>query len=126
MTIHVRAMIGQVKPEKLGQMDDAIRTYQESIVPAAQQQKGFKGALLLTNPHTGKAISITLWEMEGDMKASEVSEYYQEQIAKIASFLAGSGIVDHYQLSVQATPNSAQAGVQSMSDFLDFTSSLLV
>jgi hypothetical protein len=105
--MHARAMIGQVKPEKLSEMDSAIRTYQNSIMLAAQQQKGFKGAFLLTNPHTGKAISITLWETESDMMENEINGYCQEQIARIASVLAGPGIVDHYQLSVQV---SAQLG----------------
>jgi heme-degrading monooxygenase HmoA len=99
--MHARAMIGQVKPEKLSEADGAIRTYQDSIVLAAQQQKGFKGALLLTNPHTGKAMSITLWETESDMIESETNDYYQKQIEKIAWVLAGPGIVDHYLVSVQ-------------------------
>jgi hypothetical protein len=30
--MHARAMIGQVKPEKLSEADSAIRTYQNSIV----------------------------------------------------------------------------------------------
>jgi len=100
--MHARVMIGQVKPEKLREKSGAIRAYQEAIVPAARQQKGFKDALLFMNPHTGKAISITLWETESDMIESEASAYYQEQIAKVASVLAGPGIVDHYQLNVQA------------------------
>jgi hypothetical protein len=100
--MNARAMIGQIKPEKLSEMDSAIHTYQNSIVLAAQQQKGFKGALLLTNPHTGKAISITLWETEIDMMESETNDYYQKQIEKIGWVLAGPGIVDHYLVSVQA------------------------
>jgi hypothetical protein len=104
--MHARAMIGQVKPEKLSEMDRAIRTYQNSIVLAAQQQKGFKDALLLTNPHTGKAISITLWETESDMMESETNDYYQKQIEKIAWVLAGPGIVEHYLVSVQAGQQS--------------------
>jgi len=100
--MYARVMIGQVKPDQLGEAGDAIRTYEQSIVPAARQQKGFKGTLLLTNSHTGKAISITLWETEDDMMASEGSDYHQEQIAKIASLLAGPGTVDHYQVSIKA------------------------
>jgi heme-degrading monooxygenase HmoA len=94
-------MMGQVNPAKLAETADAIRTFQDAIVPAAQQQKGFKGSLLFTNPHTRKAISITLWETENDMMESETNEYFQEQIARIGSLLAGPGIVDHYQLTVQ-------------------------
>jgi heme-degrading monooxygenase HmoA len=43
------------------------------VVPAAQQQKGFKGGFLLSDPNTGKGVSIALWETENDMKASETS-----------------------------------------------------
>jgi hypothetical protein len=100
--MYARTMIGQVKPTKQDELVEAIRTYRDSIVAAAQQQKGYKGALLLTNPHTGKALSITLWETEEDMMASETDAYCQEQIAKVGSVLAGPGMVDHYQLSVQA------------------------
>jgi len=100
--MHARAMIGQVKPEKFSEMDRAIGTYQNSIVLAAQQQQGFQGALLLTNAHTGKAISITLWETESDMLESETNDYYQKQIEKIAWGLAGPGILEHYLVSVQA------------------------
>jgi hypothetical protein len=35
------------------------------------------------------------------MMESETNEYFQEQIARIGSLLAGPGIVDHYQLTVQ-------------------------
>ena len=100
--MYARALIGQVKPAKRDEIDDAIRIYQDSIVSAARQNQGFNGALLLTNSHTGRAMSITLWETEADMMESEADGYYQEQITKIASFLAGPGIVDHYQLSVHS------------------------
>jgi heme-degrading monooxygenase HmoA len=99
--MHARVMIGQVKPNKLGELDNGINTYQNSVVPGIEQQKGFKGSFLFTNPHTGKAISITLWETEADMMDSEAGEYFQEQVEKIGSVLAGPGIMDHFQLSVQ-------------------------
>jgi heme-degrading monooxygenase HmoA len=70
-------------------------------VPAAERQKGFKGVLLLTNPNTEKSIGITLWETEADMKAGEASGYYQEQVAKVASLLAGPPVLEHYEVSVR-------------------------
>ena len=99
--MYVRTMIGQIKPTQRDKMNEVIRIYHDSIVPTAQQQKGFKGAYLLTDSHTGKAVSITLWDTEDDMMESETNEYYQEQIAKIGWALTGPGLVDHYQLSVQ-------------------------
>lgn len=100
--MYARVMIGQVKPNKRSELDSGVQTYGNSIVADAEQQTGFKGSLLLTNPHTGKAMSITLWETESDMLVSEAGEYFQKQVEKIGSMLAGPGIMDHFQLSAQA------------------------
>jgi len=96
--MHARVSTVQIQP---GKTDEAISIYRDSVVPVGKQQKGFKGALLLADPNTGKAISVTLWETEADMKAGETSGYYQEQIAKFASVFAGPPVGEHYEVSVQ-------------------------
>ena len=37
-------------------MGEAVRIYQEVVVPAAKEQRGFKGALMLTDPDTGEGV----------------------------------------------------------------------
>ncbi len=81
--------------------DEAIQLYQESVVPAAQQQQGFKGLLQLVDRTSGKGISITLWETEDQMLAGETSGYYQEQLAKFRHYLAASPVREAYEVSVQ-------------------------
>jgi hypothetical protein len=39
---------------QLGKADEVIRIHRDSVVPAAKQQKGFKGLYLLTDRKTGK------------------------------------------------------------------------
>ena len=85
-----------------GKMEEMLSIYRESTVPAAKEQKGFKGIFLLTNTDTNKGISIALWETEADMEAGEASSYLQEQIAKVAPTFAGPPTTDHYEVSVQA------------------------
>jgi heme-degrading monooxygenase HmoA len=70
-------------------------------MPVSKQQQGFKGAFLLTDPNTGKGVSITFWETEADMRAGEASGYYQEQIAKFAQVFAGPPTREGYEVSVQ-------------------------
>lgn len=82
--MHGRVVSVQVKPEDLG---EAISIYRDSVVPAAQDQDGFNGAILLTDPDTGKAISVTLWNSEEDLLKGQESGYYQEQIAKFTDLL---------------------------------------
>jgi len=97
--MHTRIMTVQVQP---GKMDELIGTYRDSIVPAAKEQKGFRGGFLLTDPSTNKIISISLWETEADMTAGEASGYLKEQTAKVVPTFAGPAIKEHYEVSVQA------------------------
>lgn len=75
------------------------------MVEGARAQKGFKGAYLMTDAASGKALSITVWESEADMLAGESSSgYYSEQIGKFASVFDGPPSLEHYELSVDASP----------------------
>ncbi|MGD0662442.1 MAG: antibiotic biosynthesis monooxygenase [Syntrophorhabdales bacterium] len=99
--MNARVTTLQMLPSK---MDEGIGTYRDSIMPAARQQKGFKGLYLLTDRKTGKVISITLWETETDLTASENSGYYKQQLAKVkVEDLQGAPPVwEAYEVSVQA------------------------
>jgi heme-degrading monooxygenase HmoA len=56
------------------------------VVPAAKRQQGFKSIKLLVERNTGKLQSISLWETEADVRATEEgSTYLQEQFAKFTS-----------------------------------------
>ena len=96
--MHARVLITQFQP---GKMDEAINLYRDSVVPAAKQQQGFKGALLLADRNTGKAISVAMWETEADMKAGEASGYLQEQIAKFSAIFAAPPTTERYEVSLQ-------------------------
>ena len=82
-------------------MDELIHIYQDSIAPIAKEQKGNKGAFLLTDSDTNKAISIAVWETEEDMLAGEASDYLKEQIARAAATFAAPPTTEHFQVSVQ-------------------------
>ena len=84
-----------------GKTEAAATIYRDSIVPAAQQLKGFKGALLLTDPVTGKTISVTMWETEADQKAGESSGYVQQQLSKLAPLLAGTPLRESFLVSAR-------------------------
>ena len=94
--MHARVILGKVKHDK---QDEAIKIYKESVAPAAKKQKGFKGMNLLTDQDTNKFISITFWETEKDMLASQSSGYLQEQLDRIATLFVGPPIIQHYVVS---------------------------
>jgi heme-degrading monooxygenase HmoA len=86
---------------KLDRLDEATQLFVESAVPAAKAQKGFKGIYLLTDPATGKGITITFWENEADAIANEQSGYYQEQVNKFKDIFAAPPVRESYEVSAQ-------------------------
>ena len=53
------------------QTAECIRVAREQILPAARLQDGFKGIFILFDSESGRSLSVTLWESEEDMHASE-------------------------------------------------------
>ncbi len=55
------------------QTAEGIRVAREQILPTARLMDGFKGIYLLFDRESGRSLSITLWETEADMQASEAA-----------------------------------------------------
>ena len=87
-------------PLQPGKTAEAFGIFSDSIIPAAKKQQGFKGSLWLTDTTTNKVITITLWETEANLKASETNGYYREQIAKFSPVLAGTTTREVYEAVV--------------------------
>ena len=95
--MHARIITAQVQHN---QLDEASRLYREMLVPAAQQQPGFKGGWLLLDRHTGKGQAILLWETEADLKAAETNRLLQQRIAQVAQTFVGTPGREIYEVSV--------------------------
>ena len=57
------------------QTAEGIRLAREQILPAARLQDGFKGIYILFDRQSGRSLSMTLWESEQEMQASEQAAY---------------------------------------------------
>lgn len=97
--MHARVTTVQLQP---GRVDEAIRIYQESVVPVAKQQRGFRSTMLITDRASGKGMSITVWDSEADLQASEASGYYQEQLAKFGPLLTAAPVREVFEVTVTA------------------------
>lgn len=83
-------------------MDEAINTIREQVVPAAQQQQGYKGYIMLVDRGTGKSIVITMWEEEGDRDVTGTnSNYYRDAIGQVVPFLTGAPTVEDLEIVIQ-------------------------
>jgi heme-degrading monooxygenase HmoA len=95
--VHARVVSMETLPMSMG---EAVRIYQELVVPAAKEQRGFRGALMLTDPDTGEGVSISLWESEDDMHASEASGFYHRKLDELDALFISTPVRKHYEVGV--------------------------
>ena len=93
-----RLTIVQVKSDKL---DETVKLYEESVIPAAKSQKGYRGAYLFTDRKTGKGVSIILWDSEEDAIVDEQSGLYAKQVDRYKEFLTAPPVREGYEVSIQ-------------------------
>jgi len=86
----------------IDRIDIFIKIFEESVVPAAKSQKGYKSIYLSVDRKTGKGVAIGFWESEEDAIANEENRFYQEQVAKFITFYTKPPIREGYEVVVQA------------------------
>jgi heme-degrading monooxygenase HmoA len=91
VTVHAQA----------GKVDEVVKIYQDSIVPAIKGQKGYKGSRLFIDHASNKGVSVTRWASKEDLEATEASGIYQAQVAKLAGLLAGAPEREAYEIAVE-------------------------
>jgi len=98
--MHARVTHVTIRP---GTSDEAQRIYRDLVVPAAEMQEGFMGAMLLADDSQEAGMSITLWDSHDSATAAEANGYYQAQISKFADVLAGPPTREVYEVTVNCT-----------------------
>jgi len=68
-------------------------------MPAAEQEAGFMGALLLTR-EDGRALVVDLCDTVENMRANERSGFYQAQVAKFADKIVDRPSREFYDVAV--------------------------
>jgi heme-degrading monooxygenase HmoA len=81
------------------QIDEGVRHAQESILPRIQEMDGFQGVYFLVDRQSGKGLSITLWESEEAMRASEEAA---NQLRSESAEASGEEIlgVERYEVAI--------------------------
>ena len=81
----VSMTITKLKPDI--SMEDARKVFDESVIPAVRDQKGFMGGWLMVSEDRDEGISLALWESLEDAKNFEKSSLYREQVKKFVEFI---------------------------------------
>jgi heme-degrading monooxygenase HmoA len=84
-------------PERI---EETTRQFEDETLDALAQQPGFRGITVGVNRRSGKAVALTLWETEADMRQSEkLADAAREQAVATAK-PERDPIVDDYEVIV--------------------------
>ena len=88
----------QIKPDKL---DEAIRLYQDSIIPDVKAQKGYHSSFLLVDRATADAVSVAFWDSKEDMMATEESGAVKEWVSRFNEYIAKPITTERFEVCAQ-------------------------
>jgi quinol monooxygenase YgiN len=96
--MYARFTTVQMQPDKA---QEATDLYANSVVPAARQQQGNRGAWLVLDRATGKGVAISLWDTMADLEAGEANGYYQQQVSQFGPLMTAPPVREVYEVAVQ-------------------------
>lgn len=97
--MHARMTVATVQPEHFNEARAAV---QEAFLPAAQEQPGYGGFLLLTDRENRQLIGISFWETEAAMESSGGgSGYYQQRMTDFIGFLSEPPTTTSHEVAVR-------------------------
>ena len=95
--MHARVVVAKLKP---GTIPEFTRIYRGSALPAASQEPGYSGAILLVNPEADKATAITIWDSVESMTSGQDNGYVLELFQKFAGMFAEPPVSEHLDVVV--------------------------
>ena len=99
--MHARVTIAYPQPDRF---DEAASVVRQTFQPAAREQPGFRGFMLLADRATHQLIGITLWETEADMAASAGSGgYYPDRMKDFAGLLVAPATTTTHEVAAFET-----------------------
>jgi len=82
----------------IDKVEEGLKLWRENVLPVTKNREGFRGVFSLVDHETGKAVSVTLWEMERDLIASTEAEYHQQAVEKYSEYFAGAHEPENYEM----------------------------
>lgn len=96
--MHARATVAQFQP---GTTDEAISILRDVMLPRAKEQRGFKGALILSDADNDRGIVITLWETEEDLLESSPPEDIIADVERLGELMTDSSTQHTYDVDLR-------------------------
>lgn len=87
-------------------LSKAVALYEESILPALQEQDGYEGCYVLATPE-GRAQAVTFWRDEEAAEASVASGAYAAQVEQYVAVYRAPPGRELYEVVVADVPAAA-------------------
>ena len=82
------------------QIDEGIERVRDTTLPAVKEIDGFKGIFSLVDRQTGKGLTVTLWESEETLHASEEEANRLRKEAAGNLGATGEPTVERYEVAL--------------------------
>lgn len=82
-------------------VDEGIKSFRDTTLPAAQKLRGFKGSYLMVDRKSGKVVAFTLWDTEANLQASAAAASRLRADAVITATATQPPTVEVYEVAVQ-------------------------
>lgn len=103
-------MVARVTTSQRSDADEAKQFIEDYAIPSLRDVPGFLGAYFLADRKKETGISITFWEDEAAMEASQKASAERRNLAATMTGAIFEG-VDVYEVIAQATPPGGQGSV---------------
>ena len=102
--MYARMMSSRLKHEMI---DKSLAIWQDAIIPAVREQKGFLGVTLLIDRERDVGSSITFWDSLEALEAAEASGFVAQQSARLSGCLTGPTERHVYEAPLSLAPSLA-------------------
>ncbi|MAF38809.1 MAG: hypothetical protein CL696_08050 [Chloroflexi bacterium] len=97
--MQARVMLLTVQEGKIDQLIDVVKV---NIDPLLHRLEGFHAGFVFTDEATNRALTVSIWDSEKYMLASEKCPVYLEQIAKLTALLREPPTPQHFETAISA------------------------
>jgi heme-degrading monooxygenase HmoA len=103
--VYSRVTLFELDPIRFD-LDDAVRRFDDLVLPALREQPGFAGVYVLVNPD-GQGLVLSLWASREDADAGLRSGFYAAQVEKFVTIFRSPAGREGYDVVVAEVPAAA-------------------
>lgn len=91
--MYARITTAQARP---GGVDEALRIWDEQVMPQLTRQRGYKGYQTCANRDGNKMLTLTYWETREDAERTLNSDWMRQILGLFANVFAAPPTQEHY------------------------------